>query len=227
MALTKNIAKPLLKVKGRPIIDYLMEKILELDEINEILISISRRFEKQFRNWLRTRNYRNTRFIIERSLSEEEKLGAVAAIAKIIPELGREDCLRVAGDNLFTFSLRGFLDFFSEKKSPVIGIYDIKDLDLARNYAVVKLDENFRVISLVEKPGKPDSGLIATCIYAMPFKHLALVDAYLREGGNRDAPGYFIEWLCSKTRVYGYLFRGRWYDIGNMKSYEEAKKNWR
>ena len=35
-----------------------------------------------------------------------------------------------------------------------------------------------------------------------------LVEDYLEKKGSRDALGYLIEWLCKRTKVYGYLFRG-------------------
>ena len=33
----------------------------------------------------------------------------------------------------------------------------------------------------------------------------------------------YIEWLRKKVAVYGYVFDGRWYDIGHPNFYKEAK----
>lgn len=41
---------------------------------------------------------------------------------------------------------------------------------------------------------------------------------------NPDAPGNFISWLCKKKDIYAYLVEGHRYDIGDMASYEEAKR---
>ncbi|HID06422.1 MAG TPA: hypothetical protein EYP10_04660, partial [Armatimonadetes bacterium] len=123
-----------------------------------------------------------------------------------------------------TFCLRGFLDFFYRKRSPVVGLYDVADLSLARNYAVVKLSEERKILELVEKPERPKSTLVATCIYAMPYRALSMVRNYLDEGGKRDAPGYFVEWLCKRVDVYGYVFKGVWLDIGTFETYGRAKR---
>jgi len=149
---------------------------------------------------------------------------AKPAIARITPLLNGEDCLITAGDNLFTFSLKGFLKYYFKKKSPVIGLYDVKDLNLAKKYAVVELDNNSKIINLIEKPKNPKSSLVATCIYAMPYKTLNLIHKYLEEGGNRDAPGYFIEWLYKRVNIYGYVFKGLWFDIGDINVYMNVKQ---
>lgn len=80
-------------------------------------------------------------------------------------------------------------------------------MSLAR-YAVTKLGEDGRVLEFVEKPEEPASTLVATCIYAMPYWALRMVEDYLEEGGERDAPGHFIEWLCRRVDVYGYILGG-------------------
>ncbi|MEM2687281.1 MAG: sugar phosphate nucleotidyltransferase, partial [Thermoproteota archaeon] len=55
-----HMAKPLVKVCDKPIIDYTMEKISVLNP-SEIIITVNRKFEKDFREWLGSRGYVNTR----------------------------------------------------------------------------------------------------------------------------------------------------------------------
>lgn len=222
--LSDRVAKPLLEVGGRPVIDHIMERILELGDVEEVLVTVNRKFERQFRGWLASRGYRNIKLVVEESTREEEKPGAVASIARVLPLLEGQDCLIVAGDNLFTFSLSGLLNFYREVRSPVVGLYDVKNPGLARRYAVVKLGEEGRILELVEKPEKPGTTLIATCIYAMPHRALEKVREYLDRGGNRDTPGHFIGWLCKRVDVYGYVFRGLWFDVGTFETYKRAKR---
>ena len=47
------------------------------------------------------------------------------------------------------------------------------------------------------------------------------LDKFVQEVENSDASGKYIEWLISKTDVYGYLFKGKWVDIGNKSVLEE------
>jgi NDP-sugar pyrophosphorylase family protein len=39
------------------------------------------------------------------------------------------------------------------------------------------------------------------------------------------ATGFYIEWLINRVPVYGFVFGGRWYDIGDHKFYNQAKKD--
>lgn len=222
--ITLEVAKPLLEVAGKPALDYLMEKLLRIKEVDAVVITINKRFEPQFRNWLEARNYGNVELIVEEATREEEKLGAVAGIANALSKLKGQDCLIVAGDNVFDFDLNDFVKRFIELNKPLIGLYDIKSLEQARRYAVVEVDSSWRIRRMVEKPEEPWSTLVAICIYALPFKDLLLVEEYLRKGGSRDAPGRFIAWLVQQREVYGYLFSGVWFDIGDATSYTMADR---
>lgn len=221
--LTLNRPKPLLEVCGRPILDYVIEKVRSAG-IRRAIVTVNRRFEEDFRRWLRERGYEGVELVVEKSTREEEKPGAVAAIAGVLDRVGGEDALVVAGDNIFTEGLEGFLRFYRRVRSPVIGVYRLREEGLARLYANVVLDEKGRVVEFVEKPEVPRGPLIAMCLYALPNEALRMVREYLAEGGNPDAPGYFIEWLVKRTEVYGYVFGGLWFDIGDMESYRRANE---
>lgn len=216
-----HMAKPLVKVCDKPIIDYVMEKVINLNP-NEIIITVNKKFEKDFREWLSSRDYGNAWLHVEGSMREEEKPGTVLSLAMLLNKISEDEYLIVAGDNLFSLNLKDFLNFFYVKKAPVIALYDVKNIELVKMYSCVRISEDNRVLEFVEKPANPGSTLISTAIYMLPWKSLIRVRDYLSEGGNRDAPGYFISWLCKNEPVYGYAFQGYWFDIGTPQTYEEA-----
>ena len=47
--LTREIAKPLLPVGDRVVLDYIMDRVLELNEIDRIITSTNLRFENDFK----------------------------------------------------------------------------------------------------------------------------------------------------------------------------------
>ena len=49
--LTKETPKPLLEVGGRPILEWVLDKVLALQP-DTIYISINKKFEPKFREWL-------------------------------------------------------------------------------------------------------------------------------------------------------------------------------
>ena len=220
--ITLNTAKPLLPVCGRPVIEYIMEKLDEIECIRNITISTNLRFEDDFKRWAEKYGDERIKIIVEESRSEEEKLGAVKALSRLSTQL-EHDALVVAGDNLFTGSLRPLIEKYSGR--PVIAIYDVGDAELAKLYGVVKIDDETRIIDLVEKPERPSSTLVSTGIYIFPRQVLYMIGEYLGEGGGGDRLGDFIQWLHKKFPVYGYLLDGDWWDVGDIESYKRAVEN--
>ena len=228
--LTNNAAKPLLPVKGKPIIDHIMEKIEELkDTVDEVIVFTNEKFRGQFEGWLKARQFNvKVEIIAEPSRSEDEKFGAIRALSWLITNYGLDDdCLIIAGDNLFTSGLKPIVEYyFKNGKKPLIAVYDVKNLELVKHYSAVKIDSDTqRVIDFSEKPEKPETTLVSTCIYLMPKSILKLFNEYLKEGNNPDSPGYFIRWLHKKVEVYGYGLQGFWTDIGTPETYEKAKQS--
>jgi len=222
--LTRDTAKPLLPVGGRPIIDHIVGRLLTLEEITQIIVSTNERFLGQFSEWLNHRKYGRVRIATEPGRSEDDKLGAVKALSELTMGLDSTEYLVIAGDNLFTSDLKDVIEYYRARQSPIVALYDVKDLEAAKRYGCVEVDADGRIMGFKEKPERPKSTLIATCIYVLPERSLKRAREYLEEGNNPDAPGYFLQWLCRMEEVYGYVLTGYWSDIGNLESYEKAKK---
>jgi len=220
--LTKRIAKPLLEISDKPIIDYIMEKLVELD-LEKILVAVNMRFKDQFLEWLENRDYLGVELRVEPSRDEGEKLGAIRGLSRLLDEV-KDDCVIVAGDNLFTSSLIGFKEFYLEKRAPVVGLHDIGDLDKVRSLSMAEVDQEGRITRFIEKPEKPTSTLVGIGVYMLPERSFKRINEYLEEGNNPDSPGFFIQWLCSREPVYGYILEGHWWDIGTPEAYYEAKR---
>jgi glucose-1-phosphate thymidylyltransferase len=108
-----------------------------------------------------------------------------------------------------------------------VALYDLADKKLASRYGVVSIDKNGRVVKFQEKPPRPESTLISTCIYYFPSEKLKLFDMYLSQGSTKDASGNYIKWLMENDSVTGYVLGGRWYDIGDMESYKKADEDFK
>jgi glucose-1-phosphate thymidylyltransferase len=221
--ISTHTPKPLLKVGSKAIVDYVIDKILDVEEVSRILVSINLRFKEQFEEWLKSRNLSNASLIVEPSLREEEKPGAVAALAKITDSVN-DDCLVVAGDNLFTSSLSPLMERFRRTGKTVIGIYNLGDRELAKQYSTISVGSDGRIIRFVEKPREPDSTLIGTAIYILPQSVLPRIREFANSSRDRDSPGRFIEWLHTKEATYGVALEGRWWDIGTIAEYTKVNR---
>ncbi len=233
--LTKHIPKALLPVDGKPIIDFLLEKIQEEEEIDEIIISINARFKNHFLYWKRCVSHNSPgtiSIVTEPTTKEEEKLGAVGGLNYVIERKGLEgeELFVAAGDNLFEFRLADFVAFYREHgNNPVIAFCDLQSEDRVRGkYGVGILDENSKVVDFQEKSHRPKSTLASTCCYLYPAWTTRLIKEYLEDPGqDRDAPGYFMDWLRQKTEVYGFAFQEAWYDIGSFSTYDQVNEDYK
>ncbi len=227
--LTKEYPKPLLEVKGRPIINYIVDKLKAIAGIDEIYIVTNSKFILNFSGWVKSiKSPKKITLIDDLTKNNRDRLGAIGDINFVIEKQKvREDLLVIGGDNLFSGSLKGFLDFSIKRRPAVsLGLYGLKRSEDASRYGVVKLDKQKKVISFEEKPEKPQSSLVAMCLYYMPKDHLSLVKQYIqnKKANRADATGSYIAWLKDEADVYGYVFGGSWFDIGDYKYLNAAKK---
>jgi len=224
--LTLETPKPLLPVGDGCILDYILAKMDGLG-IEETIVSTNKKFEEKFNEWIRACDLSNIRVVPEPSAKEEEKLGPVKALSLILADSAPDDYIVAAGDNLFSLDLLKMLSFYRSVRSPVVALYELGDRGLARQYACIEIDGSGRIMSFEEKPLEPKSTLISTGIYLMPWRSISRVDEYLGEGNPPDPVGRFIGWLVKREDVYGFKFKGYWYDIGSMESYKAAQVHFR
>jgi glucose-1-phosphate thymidylyltransferase len=272
--LTKEYPKPLLEVAGRPMIDYIVEKVNAIDDVDEIIVVTNSKFIALFEEWaagatgqtpdsIGTRRYRHlgpsdgqvrprgqmrqcsaSAGMNRRSLRREKtitvvddqtrdldgRLGAIGDIRYAVEHQHvHDDLLVIGGDNLFDDGLQQFIAFAKEKRPlPVIGVHDIGKREQAAKYGVVKIGRDAAIIDFQEKPKRPESTLVAMCLYFFPKEKLGLISEYLdSKTDKKDATGYYIGWLTKREQVVAFIFPGRWYDIGHHEFYNKAKEHYR
>ena len=98
---------------------------------------------------------------------------------------------------------------------------------MARRHGCVLLDAAGRIVDFEEKPERPKSNIASLAVYLLTMAAQRLLGDYLRDGGNRDAPGHFLSWLTRATTVYGYVTDGHGYYVGTPESYAEAQRAFR
>ena len=226
--LTLNRAKPLLPVGGRPIIEYIVEEIIKIPDIDTIYVVTNNKFYKDFVEWEKQGNFNKEIIVInDGTLSDSDKLGAIGDMDLVINKVGvKDNLIVVGGDNLFGFSLKSFVNFF-KSHGLSIAAYKCPEKDKLSQYGLVELDNTSRVVLFQEKPKEPKSDLVAICLYGFPAGKLGLIHEYLEGGHNKDAPGYYLQWLVNKEKVFAFAFQPPWHDIGSPEAYEKAQKEYK
>jgi glucose-1-phosphate thymidylyltransferase len=219
--LTDTLAKELLPVGGRPIIDAIVESIGEVAAVDEIHVVTNARKAPAFERWAEGRA---VQVHDDGTTSNDDRLGAVGDMRFVIERAAiDDDLLVIAGDNLFDFSLAELAEFWRGKDdASALAVRDVGSRELARRYGIVELAPDDRVVQFIEKPDDPPSTLAATATYLFQRSHVPLVSVYLDAGNAHDQPGRFVAWLQERERVFGWQFDGGWYDIGDYEQLLEA-----
>ncbi|HEU5058202.1 MAG TPA: nucleotidyltransferase family protein [Kofleriaceae bacterium] len=229
--LTERTAKPLLPIAGRPMIEYICDKIAELDEVDSVHVVTNHRFAPAFADWAARRAGATPVAVHDDGTSSnQDRLGAIGDIQFTIDRAGLagDDLLVIAGDNLFDFSLADLAAFWRGKPGgSAVALYRCPDPKLVVQYSIVELDADDRITSFIEKPAQPTTDLVAIAIYLYRREHAALIRRYLDEGNSRDQPGNLVAWLQARAPVYGYRFAGDWLDIGDLGQLTEADNRMR
>lgn len=220
--LTRNRPKMLLPVGETTVIDRILAELEADERITDVFVSTNERFADDFDTYLAESRYVKPSLSVEETVDEDEKLGVVGALAQLVDREGLEDddLLVVAGDNLISFDIADFLDFYGEREMATLAAYDVGSVDRASSYGIVELDGE-EVIDFQEKPDNPPSTLVSIACYAFPADEVRF-EEYLEDGNNPDEPGWFIQWLQSESTVRAFTFDGAWFDIGTPESYLDA-----
>lgn len=228
--LTLNRPKPLLLVAGRPMLEYILERVRPIKDVDEVFVVTNSKYFKHFLAWKKRYSFPAKITVVNDLMRTfKERRGSIGDILFTIEKKKiRSNLLIIAGDNIFDFDITDFIKR-AENNSPKvsIGLYDVKDKALAKQYGIVGLNNDSKVVFFDEKPERPKSTLAAMCFYYFPRNNFKLLKQYAEEATSLDLAGNFIRWLTQRESVYGYVFKGLWLDIGDKKSLKKAQEsNW-
>ena len=224
--LTENFPKPLLEVKGKTILGWLIDDIADSGSVDEFVVISNHKYVYHFNKWANESRH-NITVLDDGTESNETRLGAVKDIEFAVESLGiDDDILVIAGDNVLDFSLTKFIDYaLSKKASCIMRYYEPDDKRLLK-CGVVSVDENDLITGMTEKSPTPATHWCCPPFYYYTKEDVRAVKKGIESGCPTDAPGSFAAWLSRQTSVYAMKMPGKRYDIGNIESYEKVKKEY-
>ena len=226
--LTKNFPKALLTVGKKRILDYIVEDLETIPEIDGVYIITNAKYYNHFVDFVDSIKTSKTYTVInDHTTSNDDRLGAIGDILYTIKKQNiNEDILVMASDSMYTFKLRDFVDFYKEYGKACVTLKISNDIEELRRFAVTCINEDNTIVDFVEKPQNPKSNLAACAFYIYTKEQIPLFSEYIEEGNNKDAPGNFIEYLYKKEEVKGYIFDGQYFDIGTHESLKEMNERY-
>ncbi len=229
--LTENFPKPLLEVAGTPVLDYLIDQIVELPGIKAVHIVTNARFYDHFQDWyLKKKNsggFGSTSILIYNNgcVDNERRRGAAGDLFLALGKIGNPGRVLVSGgDNIYLFPIKPLWEIF--QKATVHCLPALIETDLAKlqRTGVLELADDDRVVKLHEKPELPPSTWTSPPLYFFQPSVWRQLENFLETTGNHDAPGYFIDYLSQLEPVKAIRLHSRRLDIGDLTTYRQADR---
>jgi glucose-1-phosphate thymidylyltransferase len=225
--ITENFPKPLLEIKGKTILDWLTRDIAESTEEVQFVIATNEKYAEYFNRWTKTVPFKSV-VVNNGTLTNETRLGAVCDMKLALETVKPSgDVLVIAGDNLLDFSLSHLINYALLKKTTCVMRYHEKNIEVCKKSGVLEIDIFDRVIIMQEKPETPLSQWLCPPFYFFTSSDAAKIPQAIINGCGTDAPGSYIAWLCNQSPVHAMFMPGRRYDIGNIASLEQARKEYK
>lgn len=223
-----NKPKSLVEVKGIPILEHILRRVEEVDEVDEVFVVSNGFFFKDFSDWLEGfQCSKKIRLLSDGLLRNEDRKGALPNALQALQWLKRagveDDLLIVYGDNLFDFDLKEFVVKFVENGKDLVAVCDIGSLEKAKLFGVITVGEGDIITKIEEKPENPDSTLISTGVYLFRKES---VPWFFKDYSFTNDAGFthVIVNIYPETPVMVYTIPNGclWFDIGAPENYSDA-----
>lgn len=229
--MTRSFPKPLLPVADKPVLDYLMDQIVDLPGLHDIHVVTNDRFIGHFGQWQSTwqSNPRLKKIRLnlfnDGATANENRLGAVRDLQFVLQCIPTpSQALVSAGDNIFRFRLQPlWQQFLNSKGNYVIALPETDDAKLQKTGVLTLGNEN-RVIRLQEKPRRPTSPWSCPPLYFLQPCAWPRLNEYIQVSDQCDAPGLFVDFLSQRETVYAFKPNASRLDIGSITTYHQADK---
>jgi len=218
--ITKAISKQIMPIYDKPMIYYPLS-VLMLAGIREILIITTPEDASQFQRLLGDGRSVGCSF----SYAVQHKPNGLAQ-AFVIGEnfIGSEKAALILGDNIFYGS--GFsklVQSFNDVDGAAIFAYEVNDPE---RYGVVEFDENFKAISIEEKPKQPKSNYAVPGLYFYDNEVVNIAKNIKPSArGEYEITDVNKVYLKQKKLQVGIMNRGiAWLDTGTFDSLSDASE---
>lgn len=210
--ITYEIPKVLIPVKGKPVLEYLLD-LLKRESVDEVILSVGHLKEK-----IKSHFEDGKGFGLAISYIEESSPLGTAGPLKLLPP--QKDPFIVSnGDELKDIPIQEMLAF--HKKVGGLATIALTRAENPTLYGVANLEGN-KIIEFVEKPLNPPSNLINSGFYILDPKVLDMIPQKFSMLEKDVFPQ-----IAAQGKLFGFPFKGQWFDTGSMDRWETAMKNWK
>lgn len=158
--LTLVTNKHLLPIYNKPMIYYPLEAMKNAG-IKEVLITSSPDHAGHFASLLKD----GSEFNLRTYYAVQKEAGGISQAIKIAEDFAKhEKLLVILGDNIFKYDLKSVVERFEKQETGAV-VFGVKKDTESKQYGVIEMDENGKVLSIEEKPDVPKSPYAQSGIY--------------------------------------------------------------
>lgn len=215
LPLTKHVPKPLLRVAGRPVMDYVIDRLdgLDVDE----LIFITGHLKEQVEAHVRA-HYRQPARFVEQVVQD----GTAGAVNLARPYIDGPVMI-IFVDTLFD------ADLTLVNQSEADGIIWAKEVEDYQRFGVVVTDEQGYMTRIVEKPSEPISRFANIGLYYMRDWRLLFEGIAETLAGPRHKGEWFLtdafQYMIDRGSKIATAEVGGWYDCGKIETLLETNRH--
>jgi NDP-sugar pyrophosphorylase family protein len=208
--ITYEIPKPMIPIKGKPIMQYLINLLHDYG-IEDIIISIGYLGER-IKDYFGDGSKLGVKITY---VEEKEELGTAGPL-RLAKNLLNETFVAMNGDIITKIDLDDMFRFHREVGAKAT--IALTTVDDPRRYGIAEM-RGSRILRFIEKPEIPPSNLINAGIYIMePY-----VLKFIPKGYAMLEKDVFPK-LAERGELAGYVYEGYWRDMGTLESYDQIIK---
>jgi len=211
--ITKEIPKPLLPIKRKPMINYLVDLFMD-SGIEEIAVLINKEFEEDFK-WWKERYYPEIKIVLE-----EEPLGTFGGLHYLRDWIGDNSFFLANADDLTSINLREMIDFHKRLDLPATLASVKMEKEKLKQFGVVVIEEG-KVKEFIEKPESPPSDYINSGLYLLSPE----IFRYHKGPEPQMIEKDLFPKLAEEGKLAGFKFEGEWTDCGTWEIYSKMIDN--
>lgn len=210
-----TLPKPLMPVKGKPILEHLIENLKEIG-VEEIVICLGHQGEK-----IKQYFADGKRFGVKIDYSEEETpLGTGGAIKKIRSFLAGQSFLILHGDVFILLNLKDLINFHKEQET--VGTVALTSIKNPSRLGQLKL-HGTKIVNFYSKTkkGEEESNLVNTGVYIFNKE----IFQYFPQSKTVFMLEDILGDLVKERKLSGFVFENQWFDVGLQYSLSQSKND--
>jgi NDP-sugar pyrophosphorylase family protein len=222
---TYEIAKALIPVQGRPLIDHSIDLLWQY-KVYEIWFSLGY-LNQQIRD-----KYPSAPFFLDRDITDGKiiPLGTGGWLNRLAlnndeKKMFNDDFVVLNADNLFNLNLSDMIKEHRKSRNVVtIACTHVKDI---RQYGAVNVVDN-KIMSFEEKPRIKKSGWINGGYYIFGpeiFKYIKTLDKKPNEPVSLERDVFPL--VAKDGKLGAFKSDGQWFDTGTFERWEKVLKEWK